>query len=451
MSKLIDIRKLVENNGQLDGVPKNPRFIEDDKFDKLMMSIEKRPKMLTHRPLMVVPCDDKFVVLGGNMRLRACQKLGWDKVPCTVLELDEISPETMREYTLLDNIAYGKDDWDLMKDEWMPLVDLEELGMDIPEEYKSLDEIDKDLDEPIGDENAIPEITECRSRYGDVFICGNHRVACGDATNMDDISALMAGELADFVWTDPPYNVAIKGKAGKIMNDDMSNEHFSSFLMDIYKSYYAFMRDGAVIYVAHSEGERIAFTEQFVKAGLKFSQNLIWVKQSGVMNRQDFNYKHEPILYGWKEGAAHYFCEDYTRTTIIDDSTNDDLDYKKMTKDQLLKVVRAFKNQEQRPESTIYYDRPTISELHPTMKPVGLVELMMGWSSKEGWSVLDLFGGSGTTLIAAEKTKRRARILELDPKFCDVIVKRYQDYTGKKAVLERTGERFDDLEVYKNQ
>ena len=454
--ELIDINLLVENDGQIDGLPKNPRFIEDDKFDKLVKSLKKKPHLLNHRPLMVIEHGGKYIVLGGNMRLRGCQKLGWQKVPCSILSKEESNIETLREYVLVDNISYGKDDWDLMQEEWMPLLDLEELGMDIPEEYKSLAELDDQEDDlqPLCDENEIPEIRELRSRRGDVFILGKHRLVCGDATNFDDIDKLMQGEKADMVWTDPPYNVAVSGKGkinntGTILNDDMSSDNFNSFLIDVYASYYAFLKKGGVIYVAHSESERVAFTKNFIDAGFKYSQNLIWVKHSGVMCRQDFNWKHEPILYGWKEGAGHYFCGDFTRTSVIDDSTNDDIDYKKLNKEQLIKVIREFRNQAQRPESVIEYDRPMISDLHPTMKPVGLVELMIGWSSKENEVVLDLFGGSGSTLIAAHKLKRRARLMELDEKFSDVIISRYIQYTGQEVIRESDGKKWQDIEVYK--
>jgi DNA modification methylase len=199
------------------------------------------------------------------------------------------------------------------------------------------------------------------------------------------------------------------------------------------------MRDGAVIYVAHADSERVAFTDCFVKAGLKLSQILVWAKQSGTLSRQDFNWKHEPILYGWKEGTGHYFCKDFTLTTVIDD----DLDIDKLKKDEMVAMLKQIK--EQMPTTVIRHDRPTKSDLHPTMKPVGLVQRMVEWSSMDGWIVLDLFGGSGTTMIACEKTHRKSRLMELDPKFCDVIVKRWQDFTGKKATHAETGKTFDEV------
>lgn len=307
-------------------------------------------------------------------------------------------------------------------------------GLQIPSEFAS-----PETDEPVRghtDEDAIPEPEENpKSKLGDIWQCGDHLVMCGDSTNPEDVAKLMQDDKADLVWTDPPYNVAVDGKAGKILNDNMSKTAFSKFLYKVYQNYYSFMRDGAVIYVAHSESERISFTDEFIKAKFKYSQNLIWVKQSGVMCRQDFNWKHEPILYGWKEGAAHYFCKDFSNTTVISQPDETEAKYKEMTKDQLIKELRRIRNDNQPPNTVIEYDRPSVSELHPTMKPVGLVELMLEWSSQQGEIVLDLFGGSGTTLIASHKHRRKARIMELSPKFCDVIIKRYQEFTKQDAIL----------------
>lgn len=207
----------------------------------------------------------------------------------------------------------------------------------------------------------------------------------------------------------------------------------------VYARYFENMRDGAVIYVAHADLERVAFTDCFVKAGLKLSQILVWAKQSGTLSRQDFNWKHEPILYGWREGAGHYFCKDFTLTTVIDD----DLDIDKLKKDEMVAMLKQIK--EQMPTTVIQHDRPTKSDLHPTMKPVGLVQRMVEWSSMDGWIVLDLFGGSGSTMIACEKTHRKSRLMELDPKYCDVIVTRWQQFTGKHAYLEADGRSFTEV------
>jgi DNA modification methylase len=258
---------------------------------------------------------------------------------------------------------------------------------------------------------------------------------CGDSTSPTDVNTLMNGELADMVWTDPPYNVAVDGQAGTILNDDMDSRAFRSFVQGFYASLQQAMRPGAVIYLSHGESERAAFTDCMLEAGFKLAEVLIWVKGHATFSRQDFNWQHEPILYGWKEGAGHYFCGDFTRTTVIDNET----DLTKMTKDQLVELAKELSGN----TSIIRHPRPTKSELHPTMKPVALIERMISWSSKPNWLILDLFGGSGSTLIAAHAQSRRANLMELDPKFCDVICTRFQTLTGIKPIAASTGNEHD--------
>jgi DNA modification methylase len=320
-------------------------------------------------------------------------------------------------------------------------AELGALGFDLELTGFTLDEIDaltpEEIPPGLTDEDAVPELPiEPVTKLGDVWLCGNHRVMCGDSTSVDAVDKLMDGNKADMVWTDPPYNVAIEGIAGKIMNDDMDNESFKTFLSDVYACYFMTLKAGGVIYVAHADSERANFTQCYKESGLKLSQVLIWVKQSGTLSRQDFNWQHEPILYGWKEGAAHYFCGDFTRTTIIDD----DIDLKKMTKPQLQELVNSYRTEQK--TTALRENRPSRSELHPTMKPVNLVQRMIEWSSVQKDVVLDLFGGSGSTLMACVNAGRYARLMELDPKYCDVIVKRWQDFTGQQATLESTGEYF---------
>ncbi len=428
---------LLENNtGQIPGVKENPRDLTGDGFAKAKQSIKDFPEMLEVRTLVAVKHEDRFVVIGGNQRLRAMRDLDYDNAPVMVVDwpVDKIN-----EFIIKDNVEYGVWNFDLLANEW-DVQELMDWGLEVNVDLEDIN----DITEGLTDENEVPEILpNPKSKIGDVWICGEHRVMCGDSTSIDAVEKLMAGQKADLVWTDPPYNVAIDGKAGKILNDDMSDILFKEFMSAIYTNYFCAMKDGEVIYVAHADSERVTFTDEFVKAGFKLSQILIWAKHSATLSRQDFNWRHEPIIYGWKEGAAHYYCEDYTNNSVIDES-NDHIDYKKMDKAKLIAEIRKLK---QKPDGStvIKYDRPTVSDLHPTMKPVGLVEMMIGWSSKEGWIVLDLFGGSGSTMIAAHKINRKARLMEFDPKFCDVIVKRWQDFTGKDAILESTQQKFNEL------
>lgn len=269
--------------------------------------------------------------------------------------------------------------------------------------------------ELIGDEDAVPEVPEEPvTRPGDLYVLGNHRLLCGDSTNVADVERLMDGESADMVWTDPPYNVEIvggnhslspeqrKAKGGKtIENDQMDAASFRQFLTDAFNSAFVVAESGAAIYVAFADCELANFAVAFEDSGWKLAQMVIWIKNSLVMGRKDYHFRHEPILYGWKPGAAHNWYSDRKQTTVLE------------------------------------FDRPSRSAEHPTMKPVALVEYCIGNSSKARDRVLDLFGGSGTTLIACEKTGRHARLMELDPRYCDVICQRYLDATGKKAELIR--------------
>ena len=382
--------------------------------------------------------DETGSIIAGHGRVMAARKLAIAEVPS--IRLTHLTEAQKKAYVIADNKLALNAGWD---DEMLAveLTDLKDMGFDLDLTGFSTDEIEALL-APVGtegltDEDEVPSIPEQpKSQRGDVWLLGEHRLMCGDSTQADDLVKLMDGDKADLVWTDPPYNVAVDGKAGKIMNDDMSKSEFRKFLQAVYARYFENMREGAVIYVAHGESERAAFSDCLVEAGLKLSEVLIWVKQSGTLSRQDFNWKHEPILYGWKEGKGHYFCGDFTLTTVIDD----DLDIDKMKKDELVAMLKQIK--EQMPTTIMRHDRPTKSDLHPTMKPVSLVQRMIEWSSMDGWIVLDLFGGSGSTMIACQKANRRARLMELDPKFVDVIVKRWQEFTGQTATLESTGEAF---------
>ena len=423
-----DIAKLVP-------YARNSRTHSDEQISQIAASIKEWGWTT---PVLV---DEQGGIIAGHGRTLAAQRLNMTEVPVMVAK--GWSDAKKRAYVIADNKLALNAGWDESMLN-LELGELKDMGFDISLIGFGKNELSELMaEEPtegLTDENEVPEVQEKpKSQRGDVWLLGEHRLMCGDSTQADDLAKLMDGDKADLVWTDPPYNVAIDGKAGKIMNDDMSDAEFRKFLDAVYSRYFENMRDGAVIYVAHADSERVAFTDCFVKAGLKLSQILVWAKQSGTLSRQDFNWKHEPILYGWKEGAGHYFCKDFTLTTVIDD----DLDIDKMKKDDMVAMLKQIK--EQMPTTVIRHDRPTKSDLHPTMKPVGLVQRMVEWSSMDGWIVLDLFGGSGSTMIACEKTHRKSRLMELDPKFSDVIIKRWQDFTGKKATHAETGKTFDEV------
>ena len=257
---------------------------------------------------------------------------------------------------------------------------------------------------------------------------------CGDSTSIEDMEMLMGAEDADLVITDPPYNVDYEGTAGKIQNDNMSDENFYSFLLQFQNATASVMRPGAAAYVFHSDTKGHLFRNAFIESGLKLAECLIWEKNALVLCRQDYHWRHEPILYGWKEGAGHYFIDDRTQDTVF---LEDEIDFDAMKKSDLVAYIKQIRKDWADRSTVIYEHKPLKNDLHPTMKPVSLIGLLMKNSSKPGWNVLDPFGGSGTTIIAAEQLNRRAFTMELDEKFCDVIVKRWESFTGQTAVLEK--------------
>lgn len=303
-------------------------------------------------------------------------------------------------------------DMDMLKAEIEDLgledFDLSLLGFD----DKFLDGLlEPEPTEGLTDEDAVPDVPEVpKTVLGDVWVLGKHRLMCGDSTSIDALQTLTDGNAVDMWLTDPPYNVAYEGKtkdALTIQNDSMGDGDFRQFLCDAYTAADAVMKSGAVFYIWHADSEGYNFRGAAHDAGWKVRQCLIWRKSVMVMGRQDYHWQHEPCLYGWKEGAGHLWASDRKQTTILE------------------------------------FNKPSRNGEHPTMKPVELFEYQMLNNTKGGDIVLDSFGGSGTTMIAAEKNGRVAHLMELDPKYCDVIIKRWQDFTGQKAIHAETGEAFD--------
>jgi site-specific DNA-methyltransferase (adenine-specific) len=353
-------------------------------------------------------------IIAGHGRVLAARKLGMSEVPC--IRLDHLTEAQKRAYVIADNRLALNSGWDteMLKVEF---ADLQELGFDLELTGFDLDEI-KELLAPVGTEgltdpdDAPPLPEHPRTVPGDIWLMGKHRLLCGDSTSMDDLAKLTDGQLVDMWLTDPPYNVAYEGKTKEaltIKNDEMGDDQFRQFLRDAYTAADTVMKPGAVFYIWHADSEGYNFRGAAQDAGWKVRQCLIWKKSSMVMGRQDYHWKHEPCLYGWKEGAGHLWAADRKQTTILE------------------------------------FEKPTRNGEHPTMKPVALFEYQLLNNTKGGDQVLDSFGGSGTTLIAAEKNGRVARIMELDPKYCDVIVKRWQDFTGKIATHAETGEPFAEV------
>lgn len=391
--------------------PNNPRIVKDEAFTKLCNSISEFPKMLALRPLVV---NEDNVVLGGNMRLKALQHLGFKEIPDEwVKQANELTEDEQRRFIIADNVSGGEWDWQLLQSDW-DVEELESWGLDVP----NFEETELQAEE---DDYEVPEGgIETDIVLGDLFEIGDHRLLCGDSTDSDSVAKLMNGEKADMVLTDPPYNVDYSNNNGlKIENDNMSKDDFYSFLLLFYTAFAEVTKDGGAWYVWHADLEGVNFRKAFIDSDLKLSSVLIWVKNALVMGRQDYHFKHEPCLYGWKKGAAHYFTDDRTKTTVIEDK----IDPKKLKKDELLKIVEEMFS-EKTSTTILRADKPLRSDLHPTMKPILLLSPLIENSSKIKEIVADGFLGSGSTMVAAHQLNRKCYGMELDPKYCQVIVDR---------------------------
>lgn len=395
-------------------------------------------------------------IIAGHGRVLAAQKLGLETVP--TVRIDYMTEAQKRAYVLADNKLALNAGWDeeLLA---LELGELREIGFEVELTGFSKEEIDELLlgdddlvEEGLTDDDEAPEPQEeFVSRRGDIWLLGRHRLMCGDSTSIDDVQDLIAGEACDACWTDPPYNVAYEGSNGlSIKNDSMSDDSFFEFLRDAYVSMFAALREGAPIYVAHADTEGLNFRRAFKEAGFKLSGCLIWVKNALVLGRSDYQWRHEPILYGWKPGAAHPWFGARNKTTVIEAQ---DLPFVRLPDGRYqidlgetsLIVSGSDVHVEEVRSSVIRAEKPKRNGEHPTMKPVELIWSMLKNSTRRGATVLDLFGGSGSTLIACEKTGRAARLMELDERYADVIVRRWQDFTGQKATLEEDGRTFDEI------
>lgn len=290
----------------------------------------------------------------------------------------------------------------------------------------------------IVEDDFEPELPETPiAKRGDIWQLGNHRLMCGDATDINDIEMLVAENKVDLFLTDPPYNVAYEGGTKDkltIMNDSMKDDDFRQFLAQAFNAAAKTMRDGAAFYIWHADSEGYNFRGALRDAELDVRQCLVWVKNALVLGRQDYQWKHEPCLYGWKNGASHYWQGGRKQRTVITDT--DIFELRVKTKDDLLKWIEEYLLDHDKEETTVLYnEKPNKNKEHPTMKPIRLIARLIANSSKAGDVILDSFGGSGSTMIACEQLNRKCFMSELDPHYCDVIIKRWEDFTGQKAVL----------------
>lgn len=415
------------NKGQIPGLPKNPRFIKNEKFKKLKKSIEENPEMLELRELLVYPYKGKYVLIGGNMRYRALKELGYEIATCKIID-ESTSVEQLKAYTIKDNSGFGEWDFEAIRDEW-DIGDVESWGVDVPEVEKAKSEKEAEDDNYT---KSVPE--KARSKEGDMFALGEHRLICGDSTKIETLELLMDGSTADLIVTDPPYNVNYESKSTgkKIQNDQMSDSNFQEFLTDAFKAANSVLKLGGAVYIWHVDSEGYNFRTACKRVGWKVRQCLIWNKNSLVLGRQDYQWKHEPVLYLWKEGAGHYFTPRRDLTTVLE--MLEEKKPEEMKKEELLKIVKLVMG-DGIPSSVIDEDKPVASAEHPTMKPLRLIGRQIKNSSRPNEIVLDPFGGSGSTMMAAEQLGRRCYMVELDPRYIDVIIDRWEELTGKTAVF----------------
>ena len=373
----------------------NPRKLTPKAIEKVAESL----KQFGFRQPIVV--DNNNIIVVGHTRYQASRKLGYTQVPIT--KINNLTKEQINAYRIADNRTNEEAEWDdellalEIKDLEMKDFDISLTGMDKPE----LDKILFEEKQGNTDDDEVPEAPEEPiTKPGDIWQLGNHRIICGDSTLPETYQKLLADKKVDLYLTDPPYNVAYVGKtkdALTIQNDKQTDDQFQEFLKNAFTNSTEYLKLGGSFYIWHSDSEGLLFRLAVNDANLKLRQTLIWSKNTMVMGRQDYQWQHEPCLYGWKEGASHTWYSDRKQTTILN------------------------------------FERPTSSKLHPTMKPVKLISYLINNSTKQEDLVLDSFLGSGSTLIACEKLQRICYGIELDPKYCDVIIKRWEQWANAKA------------------
>ncbi len=389
---------------------RNPRKIPPEAVDKVKRSIRK---FGWRQPIVV---DREGVIIVGHTRLLAAYKLGLREAPVHVAE--NLTPAQVRAYRLLDNRSHEESGWDedLLG---LELLDLKGMGIDLDLTGFDLDEIDEFLaraegGEGLTDPDAVPEVSETPvSTPGDVWVLKDHRVLCGDAICVAHVEKVLAGDRADMVFCDPPYNVNYRqpsthpARAGRKVANDNLGLAFEQFLGEACRNLLE-VTQGA-LYICMSSSEIDTLQRAFVEAGGHWSTFVIWAKHTFTLGRSDYQRQYEPILYGWKEGADHFWCG---------------------ARDQ---------------GDVWFVNKPVSNDLHPTQKPVELIERAIQNSSRSRDTVLDVFAGSGSTLIACEKTRRRCRLIELEPKYVDTAVIGWQQFTGLEAKLEGDGRTFREI------
>ena len=379
--------------------PDNPRIIRDEKFQKLKRSIEEFPKMMALRPMVV---DGSGMLLGGNMRLRALQDLGFKEIPDSwVRRAEELTEEEKHRFIIVDNVGFGEWEWDTLANEW-DTEELEAWGLDVPV-------FEKEEAEATEDNYQQPDVIKTDIVLGDLFEIGDHRLLCGDCADSDQIAKLMNGELADMCFTDPPYGVAYTGQtkdALTIENDDVSPQKLKELVTSWFSGVDLFVRPGAYFLATVPAGPlHLIFAQDWVDRGW-LRQIMVWNKSAMVLGHSEYHYKHEPILFGWKPGGDRLKSADRTKTTVWD------------------------------------FDKPIANRDHPTMKPVEMWAYGIKNHTLPGNVLYEPFAGSGTAMVSSEQLGRKCYAMEIDPKYCAVIIDRMQKaFPGIE--VKRNGEPYN--------
>lgn len=376
---------------------------------------------------------EENLIVEGHGRLIACKELGIKSVP--VIRLDDLTDEQRRAYTLAHNQLTMSTGFDLEK------LKLELDAITLPMSdfgFEDINESDMNIDEDGFDfDESEEELPPPKTKLGEIYRLGNHVLMCGDSTSQDDVCHLMSGAIADLVVTDPPYNVNVSNSKGMtIANDNMQSEKFYEFLSKAFSNMNLYLKEGGAFYVWYASSEHINFETALNSAGLHVRQQLIWVKNQFILGRSDYHWQHEPCLYGWKGGSGHYFVYDRTQSTIIEDKP---IDYDNLSKEEVVKMLKKVYSA-QLPSTIIRENKSLENNLHPTMKPINLMAKLIRNSSEKSEIVLDLFGGSGSTLIACEQLNRKCYMMEYDPRYADAIIERWEKYTGRKAAPVKGGD-----------
>lgn len=381
-----------------------------------------------------IAIDENNIIIEGHGRLMALEKLGWTKVP--VIRLSHLDETKKKAYIIAHNKLTMNTGFDIEK-LTEELEFLKNQDYDLTETGFEWDELDillntQDLDE-IEEDNYIPELPEDPiSKEGDVWYLGDHRIICGSSTDEDTLEKLLQGEKIDLILTDPPYNINYVSRTTgmSIDNDHYEDENaFGDFIEDFYRLTADNSKEGTPFYIFHAD-TKWQFKSRLEETDLELKQLLIWVKNAFTFGRSDYHWRHEPILYGWKKGAAHKWYGNRDKSTVIDEVKPD---YKNLKKEELIELLKQY-TEDKATDTIIYNDKPTFNDIHPTMKPIRLLAKLIANSSKPQDIVYDGFAGSGSTLIACDKLGRKNRSVELDPKYVDAVINRWIKHAGEEEV-----------------